>query len=367
MVTVDQLQGDNFSSQCAPFSLKGVRIPLYRFGCNSVLDDGSVGGDACFSEEEEEQSLLDSILLAQWEDRMWKGLFRYDVTTSEIKVIDGRRKFIAQFNEGWGTDCIPKLGKSKISQGLFEFSWMDRQEELLFSVARGEQSNPELVLAADVPDSALLITVNASPVEYGHVFLIPYCSNILYQFLDAKSLELALCIAVEVKNYSFRLFYDYSPSASHIYFQACYFQIPLPVEFMPSDTFFVDGQKGMRISSVADYPIKTLVFESNHFKLMLEVVAEICSTLRGKLILYNLLISDHGRKIFLFLQQQTSKTSCTLSAWECGGYFLFKSRSAFDQAAEMTLLKQLSTVSIDEEGFQAVKLLCSSIASQFTS
>lgn len=84
--------------------------------------------------------------------------------------------------------------------------------------------------------------------------------------------------------------------------QACYFQIPLPVEFMPSDTFFGDGQEEIRISSVADYPIKTLIFESNHFKLMLEVVAEICSCLRGKLILYNLLISDHGRKIFLFLR-----------------------------------------------------------------
>lgn len=84
--------------------------------------------------------------------------------------------------------------------------------------------------------------------------------------------------------------------------QACYFQIPLPVEFMPSDTFFGDGQEEIRISSVADYPIKTLIFESNHFKLMLEVVAEICSCLRGKQILYNLLISDHGRKIFLFLQ-----------------------------------------------------------------
>nr|XP_011460643.1 PREDICTED: GDP-L-galactose phosphorylase 1-like isoform X2 [Fragaria vesca subsp. vesca] len=308
MVTVDQLQGDDFSKQCSPFSLKGVRIPLYHFGCISGLDDGS----ASLEEEEEEQSLLDSVLLAHWEDRMWKGLFRYDVTTSEIKVIGGRRKFIAQLNEGWSKDCIPKLGRSKTGRGVFDFGWMDSQEELLFSVARGGQSRPELVLATDVPDSALLITVNASPVEYGHVFLIPYCSNILYHFLDAKSLELALCVAVEVKNYSFRLFYDYSPSASHIYFQACYFQIPLPVEFMPSDTFFVDGQKGTCISSVADYPIKTLMFESNHFKLMLEVVAEICSCLRGKLILYNLLISDRGRKIFLFLQLgNVEATSCS--------------------------------------------------------
>lgn len=365
MVTVDQLQGDNFLRRFPPFSLKGIRIPLYRFGCNFILDDGCVGGIGSFSEEEEEeQSLLDSVLLAQWEDRMWKGLFRYDVTTSEIKVIGGRRKFIAQFNEGWNADCIPQLGNQ---EDVFEFSWMERQEELLFSVASGEKSNPELILAAAVPDSALLITINASPVEYGHVFLIPHCSNILYQFLDAKSLKLALRVAVEVNNYSFRLFYDYSPSASHIYFQACYFQIPLPVEFMPSDTFFGDGQEEIRISSVADYPIKTLIFESNHFKLMLEVVAEICSCLRGKQILYNLLISDHGRKIFLFLQLQPSKNSCTRSAWECGGYFLFKSRSDFDQATEKTLLKQLSTVSIDDEGFQAVKLLCCSIASKFAS
>lgn len=43
----------------------GIRIPLYRFGCNSILDYGCVGGIGSFSEEEEQQSLLDSILLAQ--------------------------------------------------------------------------------------------------------------------------------------------------------------------------------------------------------------------------------------------------------------------------------------------------------------
>lgn len=41
----------------------GIRIPLYRFGSNSVLDNGSVGGISCLIEEE--QSVLDSFLLAQ--------------------------------------------------------------------------------------------------------------------------------------------------------------------------------------------------------------------------------------------------------------------------------------------------------------
>lgn len=90
----------------------GIKIPLYRFGSNSILDDGCAGRISCVLEGEEEESVLDSVVLAQvwsivnynvgtcrflsliymnfldlqWEDRMWKGLFRYDVTASEIKV-----------------------------------------------------------------------------------------------------------------------------------------------------------------------------------------------------------------------------------------------------------------------------------------
>lgn len=85
--------------------------------------------------------------------------------------------------------------------------------------------------------------------------------------------------------------------------QACYFPSPLPVELAPVDTFFRDGRRGMCISCVTDYPIKTLLFESNQkVKIMVEVLVEICSCLQEKSIPYNLLISDCGKKMFLFLQ-----------------------------------------------------------------
>jgi GDP-L-galactose phosphorylase len=85
--------------------------------------------------------------------------------------------------------------------------------------------------------------------------------------------------------------------------QACYFPSPLSVELTPVDTFYCDGWRGMRISAVTDYPIKTLLFEGNQkFKRMLEVLVEICYRLQEKSIPYNLLISDCGAKIFLFLQ-----------------------------------------------------------------
>ncbi|CAN6585329.1 unnamed protein product [Malus baccata var. baccata] len=37
-----------------------------------LLDDGCAGRISCVLEGEEEESVLDSIVLAQWEDRMWK-------------------------------------------------------------------------------------------------------------------------------------------------------------------------------------------------------------------------------------------------------------------------------------------------------
>ncbi|KAB1222823.1 GDP-L-galactose phosphorylase 1 [Morella rubra] len=319
----------------------------------------------------EEQSTLDSLFLAQWEDRMWKGVIRYDVTASEIKVICGRRKFLAQFNEGWNVDYVSKPQENRVcSQGDLSFTkWMKHHEELLFCVASGEMTEPELIPSATVPDGAVLITINATPVEYGHVFLVPCGSDSLYQVLDARSLEMVGRVAVEINNSSFCLFYD-SPAADtyHQCFQGCYFPSPLPVELTAVNTFFRDGRRGMRISAVTDYPIKTLLFESSQrFKIMVEVLVEICSHLQGRRIPYNLLITNCGQKIFLFLQHQNLANSRTLSAWECGGYFLFRSRAEFDQATEEAIVEKLSAVSLDDEGFQGVKQLCCSIADKLSS
>lgn len=45
-------------------------------------------------------NLLDSVLLAEWEDRAELGLFRYDVTACPTQLVPGSYGFIAQCNEG---------------------------------------------------------------------------------------------------------------------------------------------------------------------------------------------------------------------------------------------------------------------------
>lgn len=369
MVTVKQVEDNTLVSnvptheqfKCPWQTLQGIRIPFYRFSSQSSLTNSPFEGLPCMPEEE--QSILDSLLLAQWEDRVWKGVLRYDVTSSEIKVICGRRKFLAQLNEGWS---MSKPEEKKIwGQGdLTLFKQMKHHEEFLFCIASGETLKSELIPSASVPDGGILIVINAIPVEYGHVFLVPCGSNSFYQVMDARSLEMVARVAVEINNCSFHLFYDYTAhGTSHLYFQACYFPRPFPVDFTPIDTFYRDGRRGICISAVADYPIKTLLFESNqNIKIMVELLVEICSYLQEKSIPYNLLISDCGKRIFLFLQMQKFANSRTLSAWECGGYFLFNSRSEFDEATEEAMLKRLSAVSLDEEGFQLVKQHCCSVA-----
>ena len=47
-----------------------------------------------------DSNLLDSVLLAEWEDRAEQGLFRYDVTACPTKLVPGPYGFIAQCNEG---------------------------------------------------------------------------------------------------------------------------------------------------------------------------------------------------------------------------------------------------------------------------
>lgn len=52
-------------------------------------------------------SLLDTVLLAEWEDRAEQGLFRYDVTACPTKMVPGAYGFVAQFNEGRGSKKRP--------------------------------------------------------------------------------------------------------------------------------------------------------------------------------------------------------------------------------------------------------------------
>lgn len=128
--------------------------------------NGSIGHAAAANSSDEEcsDSLID-ILLGQWEDRMSRGLFRYDVTSCETKVIPGRYGFIAQLNEGRHLKKRPtefridqvlqpfdenKFNFTKVGQEevLFRFEPSDHEDETHFfqnSSVDASSASPSIV------------------------------------------------------------------------------------------------------------------------------------------------------------------------------------------------------------------------------
>ena len=110
--------------------LPGSKLPLYA--CKSLRNGTSVADET----KEPPVDFLESLLLGEWEDRQQKGLFRYDVTACETKVIPGEYGFVAQLNEGRHLKKRPtEFRVDKVLQPFdgskFNFTKVG-QEELLF-------------------------------------------------------------------------------------------------------------------------------------------------------------------------------------------------------------------------------------------
>ncbi|KAL0295775.1 UNVERIFIED_CONTAM: GDP-L-galactose phosphorylase 1 [Sesamum angustifolium] len=122
--------------------LPGAKLPLYAF----TKMGNVVGEKGCFDTENKKPpvNFLDSLLLGEWEDRMQRGLFRYDVTACETKVIPGEYGFIAQLNEGRHLKKRPtEFRVDKVLQPFdenkFNFTKVG-QEEVLFQFEASEDN-----------------------------------------------------------------------------------------------------------------------------------------------------------------------------------------------------------------------------------
>nr|CAD1818181.1 unnamed protein product [Ananas comosus var. bracteatus] len=200
---------------CLPLS----KLPLYAFKGDSEISPNSTSEGFFF---------LNSLLLTQWDERMSRGLFRYDVTACEAKVVPGRCGFVAQLNEGRHRKKRPT--EFRVDQVLqpfdankFNFTKVG-QEEALFRFEPATNATP-----VDGTRSPSVVVINVSPIEYGHVLLIPRVLDCLPQRIDRESFLLALHLAVEAANPYFRVGYNSLgafATINHLHFQAYYLSVP---------------------------------------------------------------------------------------------------------------------------------------------
>lgn len=151
----------------------------------------------------------------------------------------------------------------------------------------------------------MFVIVQVSPIEYGHVLLIPRILEHLPQRIDCESFLLALHMAVEAGDPYFRLGYNSLgafATINHLHFQAYYLAMPFPIEKAPSKKIIV-ASNGVEISDILNYPVRGLVFEGgNTLEDLSNVVSGCCICLQENNIPYNVLIADSGKRVFLFPQ-----------------------------------------------------------------
>ncbi|XP_052206064.1 GDP-L-galactose phosphorylase 1-like [Diospyros lotus] len=367
--------GRNCVGKCC---LPGSKLPLYAFRKDK---DGAIGNcNHSFSREGCPTAFLNNLLLGQWEERMTQGLFRYDVTTCETKIIPGKYGFIAQLNEGRHLKKRPTEFRvdqvlQPFDESKFNFTKVG-QEEVLFRFEQSNDNNshffPNALISAD-SNSPNIIAINVSPIEYGHVLLIPRVLDCLPQKIDNESFLLALHLAREAAEPAFRLGYNSLgafATINHLHFQAYYLAVPFPVEKAPTEKLMT-GKKlsdsGVTVSQLLNYPVLGLVLEGG-IKLtdLANAAANSCIHLEKNNIPFNILIADCGKKIFLFPQCYAKKQACgevseelldtqvNPAVWEISGHMVLKRRKDYDDASEENAWKLLAQVSLSSERFEEV-------------
>ncbi|KAL8131662.1 GDP-L-galactose phosphorylase 2-like isoform X2 [Apium graveolens] len=363
--------GRNCLDKCC---LQGAKIPLYAFNRgNKFLNGGRSSAEEC---KEPPVDFLDSLIIGEWEDRVQKGLFRYDVTACETKVIPGNHGFIAQLNEGRHLKKRPtEFRVDKVLQPFdgskFNFTKVG-QEEVLFQFKASEEDEIHFFPDAsiDVGNSPSVVAINVSPIEYGHVLLIPCVLECLPQRIDRKSFLLALYMAAEAGSPYFRLGYNSLgafATINHLHFQAYYLAVPFPIE-KASTRKVMNLGNGVEISELLGYPVRGLVFEGLCILEDLSTaVSDACICLQNCNIPYNVLISDSGRRIFILPQCYAERqalgevrpelldTQVNPAVWEISGHMVLKRKKDYEEASEEKAWRLLAEVSLSEERFKEVK------------
>ncbi|KAL9383587.1 hypothetical protein Peur_023910 [Populus x canadensis] len=366
--------GRNCLQNCC---LQGARLPLYTF---KKVDRIITEQKDVFEHDKSEPpvAFLNSLLLGEWEDRMQRGLFRYDVTTCETKVIPGRNGFIAQLNEGRHLKKRPtEFRVDKVLQPFdgnkFNFTKVG-QEEILFQFGESEDGEVKFFPDAtiDAENSPSVVAINVSPIEYGHVLLIPRVLDCLPQRIDRDSFLLALHMAAEAGDPYFRLGYNSLgafATINHLHFQAYYLTVPFPIEKASTKKITtLDG--GVKISELVNYPVRGLFFEGgNALQDLSNTVSDACICLQENNIPYNVLIADCGNHIFLLPQCYAEKqalgevsselldTQVNPAVWEISGHMVLKRKKDYEEASEENAWRLLAEVSLSEERFQEVNAL----------
>mmetsp|Transcript_7457 Transcript_7457/g.45832 ORF Transcript_7457/g.45832 Transcript_7457/m.45832 type:complete len:435 (-) Transcript_7457:1991-3295(-) len=349
------------------------------------MDDCSGSSDNMSPSEDEDammsRSMFDMTLLAKWEAAAEDELFRYDVTACPTKCLQGKYGFIAQLNEGRATKKrATEFRVDKVCQDFDESKFNFKkvsQKEVIFVFEESRTMTASFDDAKVVGDeSPNMVLINVSPIEYGHILLVPSVLDSLPQQIHPDHLLLALQMAAEANNPFFRVGYNslgaYA-TINHLHFQAYYLAAAFPVERAPTVKLFdrMCCGSSVLVSKLASYPVRGLVFEvGDSLSAMAELVGNFCMQLQTMNQPFNVLVVDRGARVFVFPQcfaermangqvpQHIVETGVNPAAFEIAGHILLKQGQDYSMCTEEDAWELLAAASLPEDYFEELIDLC---------
>lgn len=183
-------------------------------------------------------SRFDTILQSRWQDRLHQGLFRYHLGELQTRILPGNVGFVAQLNIQRGLERRRPQDIQSVQQKFdpeqFTFNNI-RQEEVLFCMGRA--CTPSMSYPGGIPrllgPACVFIVINVSPLEYGHVLLIPDPTLSLPQILTPEALRSGLDAVLLSAHPGFRVGFNSLgafASVNHLHLHGFYLNWELLVE-----------------------------------------------------------------------------------------------------------------------------------------
>ena len=227
--------------------------------------------------------------------------------------------------------------------------------------------------AKTIESSPNVMLINVSPIEYGHVLLCPRVTDCLPQQISPELLLPPLYMAAESRNPYFRVGYNslgaYA-TINHLHFQAYYLMEAFPIERaqttrLPQRVYKKRHRHGVVVNQVTGYPVRCLCFERKDatFEALADLLGNACERLQERNIPFNLLIADHGARVFLIPQvfshraakgeipEDVAATGVNPAVFEISGHLLYKQQDDYDACTQDAAFKMLACASLGEEEF----------------
>lgn len=250
-------------------------------------------------------SRLDKELRGRWDDAMSRGYFRYQLKHVQTRIVPGKYQFVLQLNCQRAIDRRPPQNIQSLhtpfDEDKFNFSRV-RREEILFELSNRCHGNDDVSgchgndvgsgAASDevVSDGRHVVMINVSPLEYGHVLLVPHIDLRTPQLLTEPSVKLAIELMLLSAHPGWRVGFNSLcalASVNHLHLHAWYLNQPLYTERAAVRHIYGD------LYEVVDYPARGFAFQLHGLTVnsMARAVHGVTSFLQSRDVAHNVFLT----------------------------------------------------------------------------